>query len=68
MSGATDWWAWDGENFHYLGEHANIEDAFEVDDKRAGPMSNWVFSRESLEDLRRKLDKAVGCNRREPHE
>ena len=50
MSG-TDWWAWDGENFFPLGFHETIEEAYTADDKRPGPTSNWVHSRESLTDM-----------------
>lgn len=63
MNETTDWWAWDGENFHHLGSHEDIEDAFAADDKREGNSSLWVFSRKSLEDMRQKLGYTLGVQR-----
>ena len=51
MSTFTDWWAWDGENFFYLGSYDNIEDAYDNDNTRGGPSSHWVHSRESLTEM-----------------
>lgn len=59
MNETTDWWAWDGDNFYYLGAHADIEDAYEIDDKRPGISSTWVFSRESLVAMREKIDEEL---------
>ncbi len=55
----TDWWAWDGDNLYPLGICEDIEEAYERDDKRDGPSSNWVFSRESLTDFRDKINKEL---------
>ena len=46
----TTWFAWDGDRLTPLGEHEDIEGAWEKADRLAVPV-NWVFSREALLDF-----------------